>query len=180
MAARGPRARAKQEFGCSSRPASSDNVLGFVIERTNGMRRAALHRPSDCGWPASNCVYNYEEALAQAPLDHRRALIMTTSPVFYRDHQRLAELALRHRMASMFVLREWVDAGGLLSYGASFPAMFRRAADYADKIAKGAKAADLPIEQPTKFELVVNLKTARAIGVEIPTSKLLRADEVIE
>jgi putative ABC transport system substrate-binding protein len=124
--------------------------------------------------------YNYEEALAQAPLDHRRALIMTTSPVFYRDRQRLAELALRHKMASMFVLREWVDAGGLLSYGASFPAMFRRAADYVDKIAKGAKAADLPVEQPTKFELVVNLKTARAIGVDIPTSILLRADEVIE
>jgi putative ABC transport system substrate-binding protein len=124
--------------------------------------------------------YNYEEALAQVPINHRRALIMTTSPVFYRDRQRLAELALRHKMASMFVLREWVDAGGLLSYGASFPAMFRRAADYVDKIAKGAKAADLPIEQPTKFELVVNLKTARAIGVEIPTSILLRADEVIE
>jgi ABC-type uncharacterized transport system substrate-binding protein len=124
--------------------------------------------------------YSYEEALAQAPLDHRRALIMTTSPVFYRDRQRLAELALRHKMASMFVLREWVDAGGLLSYGASFPAMFRRAADYVDKIAKGTKAADLPVEQPTKFELVVNLNTARAIGVEIPTSILLRADEVIE
>jgi putative ABC transport system substrate-binding protein len=124
--------------------------------------------------------YDYEAALAQAPPDHRNVLIMPTSPVFYHDRERLADLALRQGIASIFVLREWVDAGGMLSYGASFPAMFRRAAEYVDKILKGAKAADLPVEQPTKFELVVNLKTARAIGVEIPTSILLRADEVIE
>jgi putative tryptophan/tyrosine transport system substrate-binding protein len=124
--------------------------------------------------------YDYERALAQVPPDHRSALIMPTSPVLYRDRQRLAEFALRHRMPSMFVLREWADAGGLLSYGASFSAMFRRAAEYIDKIAKGAKAADLPIEQPTKFELVLNLKTAKAIGVAIPPAILVRADEVIE
>jgi putative ABC transport system substrate-binding protein len=80
----------------------------------------------------------------------------------------------------MFVLREWVEAGGLLSYGASFPAMFRRAAEYVDRIAKGAKAADLPIEQPTKFELVLNLKTAKAIGTTISPAILVRADDVIE
>jgi ABC-type uncharacterized transport system substrate-binding protein len=124
--------------------------------------------------------YDYERALAQAPLDHRGALIMPTSSAFYRDHQRLADLALQHGIPSIFVLREWVDAGGLLSYGASFSAMFRRAAEYVDKIAKGAKAADLPVEQPTKFELVLNLKTAKAIGITIPTAILLRADEVIE
>jgi putative ABC transport system substrate-binding protein len=122
----------------------------------------------------------FEKALAQAPRDQRSALIMCTSPVFYRDRERLAGLALQHRAVSMFVLREWVDAGGLLSYGASFPEMFRRAADYVDRIARGSKAADLAVEQPTKFELLVNLKTAKALGITIPQSILLRADEVIE
>jgi putative ABC transport system substrate-binding protein len=153
--------------------------------------------PSEDQWKATNEVagafglqlagielreqpYDYEAALAQAPTDHRSVLIMPTSPVFYHDRERLAELALRHRIASIFVLREWVDAGGLLSYGASFPAMFRRAAEYVDRIAKGAKAGDLPVEQPTKFELVLNLKTARAIGITISPAILVRADEVIE
>ena len=124
--------------------------------------------------------YDYERALAQVPLDHRSTLIMPTSAVFYRDRKRLADFALQHQIASMFVLREWVEAGGLLSYGVSFPAIFRRADEYVDKIAKGAKAADLPIEQPTKFELVLNLKTARAIGVGISPTIVVRADEVIE
>jgi hypothetical protein len=92
----------------------------------------------------------------------------------------LAELALRHRIASIFGFREWVEAGGLLSYGSSLPAMFRRAADYVGRIAKGAKPADLPIEQPTKFELIVNLRTARAIGITVSPMTLVRADEVIE
>jgi putative tryptophan/tyrosine transport system substrate-binding protein len=80
----------------------------------------------------------------------------------------------------MFAVREFVDAGGLLSFGVSFATIGRRTALYLDRIAKGAKPADLPIEQPTKFDLVVNLKTAKAIGVEIPQSILLRADEVID
>jgi putative tryptophan/tyrosine transport system substrate-binding protein len=113
-------------------------------------------------------------------LGRRNALIIPTSPVFYRDRQWLADLALRHRMASIFGLREWVEAGGLLSYGASFRAMFRRAADYIDKIVKGAKPGDLPVEQPNKFDLAVNLKTAKAIDFAVPPAILLRADEVIE
>jgi putative ABC transport system substrate-binding protein len=153
--------------------------------------------PSEDQWKATNSAaaafglrlagvelreqpYDYERALALAPSDHRSVLIVPTSAVFYRDRQRLAELTLRHQIASMFVLREWVDAGGLLSYGASFPVMFRRAAEYVDRIAKGAKAADLPIEQPTKFELVLNLKTAKAIGIAISPAILVRADDVIE
>jgi putative ABC transport system substrate-binding protein len=80
----------------------------------------------------------------------------------------------------MFVFREWVDAGGLLSYGPSITALFRRVAEFVDRIARGAQPADLPIEQPTKFEMVVNLKTAKAIGIDLPTAILLRADEVIE
>jgi putative ABC transport system substrate-binding protein len=126
-------------------------------------------------WP-----YDYEAALDQAPLDHRGVLVAPTSPFFFRDRARLADFALRHRMLSMFVFREWVDAGGLLSYGPSITAIFGRVAEFVDRIARGAQPADLPIEQPTKFEMVVNLKTAKAIGIELPTAVLLRADEVIE
>jgi putative ABC transport system substrate-binding protein len=124
--------------------------------------------------------YDYEQALAQAPPNHRRALIMPTSAVFYRDRRQIADLAIRHRMASMFVLREWVDDGGLMSYGASFPSMFRRAAEYIDKIARGTNPTDLPVEQPTKFEFVINLKTAKAIGLQFHAQLLATADEVIE
>jgi len=124
--------------------------------------------------------YDYEAALDQAPLDHRGMLIVPTSPSFFRDRARLADFALRHRILSMFVFREWVDAGGLLCYGPSITALFGRVAEFVDRMARGAKPADLPIEQPTRFEMVVNLKTAKAIGIELPTAILLRADEVIE
>jgi putative ABC transport system substrate-binding protein len=124
--------------------------------------------------------YDYDQALATVGPDYRKNLFVLASPFFYRDRTRLAGLALRNRIISVFVLREWVDAGGLLSYGPNFAQMYRRAADYVGRIAKGTKPADLPIEQPTKFDFVINLKTARAIGVDLPTSLLLRADEVIE
>jgi putative ABC transport system substrate-binding protein len=124
--------------------------------------------------------YDYERALTQSPLDYRGELLVMVSPFFYRDRAQLGDLVLRHRMVSMFGLREWVDAGGLLSYGASLPGLYRRAAEFVDRLAKGAKPSDLPVEQPTKFELIVNLKTAKAIGLMIPQSLLLRADELIE
>ena len=124
--------------------------------------------------------YDYEQALAQVPPDHRGWLFAMTSPFFFPDRARLAEFALRHRMPSVFAFREWVDAGGLLSYGPSITGMYRRAADYVDRIARGTKPSDLPIEQPTKFEFILNLKTAKAIGLATPTALLLRADEVIE
>ncbi len=124
--------------------------------------------------------YDYEKALAQAPAEFRSVVIFPTSPVFFRDRQRLAEFAIQHKIATVFGIREWVDAGGLFSYGVSFSAMYRRAAEFVDMIAKGAKPADLPVEQPTKFELVLNLKTAKAIGVTISPPILVRADEVIE
>jgi putative ABC transport system substrate-binding protein len=126
-------------------------------------------------WP-----YDYEAALDQVPPDHRGLLIVPTSPSFFRDRARLADFALRHRILSMFVFREWVDAGGLLCYGPSITALFGRVAEFVDRIARGTHPADLPIEQPTKFEMVVNLKTAKEIGIELPTAILLRADEVIE
>jgi len=93
---------------------------------------------------------------------------------------RTVELAIRHRVPVMFVFREDVEAGGLAAYGASQPAQYRQAATFVDKILKGAKPGDLPVEQPTKFELVINLKTAKALGLTIPPSLLLRADEVIQ
>jgi len=124
--------------------------------------------------------YNYERALSQVPLGFRKNIVVMSSPFFFSDRRRLADFALRNRIASMFAFREWVDAGGLLSYGPSITGMYQRAAEYVDRIAKGAKPADLPIEQPTKFELVINLKTAKVLGITIPPALVARADEVIE
>ena len=124
--------------------------------------------------------YDYEGALASVPPDHRSTLIAPIAPAFYRDRERLAEFGIRHHIASMFAVREFADAGGLLSYGPDFPSIFRRVAEYVDRIAKGAKAADLPVEQPTKFELVINVKTAKAIDLDIPDKMLALADAVIE
>jgi putative ABC transport system substrate-binding protein len=132
------------------------------------------------GIDLSEPPYNYELALAQISPDHRGTLIMMISPSFFSDRARLADFALRHRMRSVCPLREFVEVGGLMSYGVSFTTLGRRAAAYVDRIARGAKPTDLPIEQPTKFELVINLKTARALGIEIPPTFLVRADEVIE
>jgi putative ABC transport system substrate-binding protein len=124
--------------------------------------------------------FDYERALAEVPPDYRKYLFVLTSPRFFLDRKRQAEFALRQRMASMFGFREAVDAGGLLSYGPSLTGMFSRAADYVDRIARGAKPSELPIEQPTKFELVINLATAKRLGLDIPPTLLARADEVIE
>jgi len=93
---------------------------------------------------------------------------------------RINTLALATRLPTMNTFREGVEAGGLMSYGANFPDLYRRAADYVDKILRGTKPADIPVEQPTKFDLVINLTTAKALGLKIPESFLARADEVIE
>ena len=115
-----------------------------------------------------------------APANYRGALVTMMSPIFFNDRVRLTEFTLRRRLPSMFGLREWAELGALLSYGPNNVALFRRAAEYVERIAKGAKPADLPVEQPTKFELLVNLKTAKALGITVPPSLLARADEVIE
>ena len=101
-------------------------------------------------------------------------------PLVTTNRIRINTLALGARMPTMHGFREYVEAGGLMSYGANFPDLFRRAGDFVDKILRGAKPADIPVEQPTKFDLVINLTTAKALGLTIPESLLLRADEVIE
>ena len=115
-------------------------------------------------------------------MERRRAevLLVLPSPMFYAERRRLAELAARHRLPAVYETRDFVDAGGLMSYGPSFPDMYRRAATYVDKILKGAKPGDLPMEQPTKFEFVINLKTAKALGLTIPPAVLARADALIQ
>ena len=108
------------------------------------------------------------------------AVYTCSDPLLTTNRIRLNTLALAARLPTMHGFREYVQAGGLTSYGPNFPDLFRRAADYVDKILRGAKPADLPVEQPTKFELVINLKTAKALGLDIPPTLLARADEVIE
>jgi putative ABC transport system substrate-binding protein len=111
---------------------------------------------------------------------HAGPLTLLPSNLFFREHRRLVDLAARNRLPAVYPWKDFVDAGGLMSYGASLTESSRRAATYVDKILKGAKPADLPVQQPTKFELVINLKTAKALGLTIPPSLLQRADQVIE
>jgi ABC-type uncharacterized transport system substrate-binding protein len=108
------------------------------------------------------------------------AFVPLPSPMLFAERKRIVDLAARHRLPAMYIGREFVDLGGLMAYGANQFDLIRRGATYVDKILKGAKPGDLPIEQPTKFELVLNLKTAKALGLTIPPSLLQRADQVIE
>ena len=108
------------------------------------------------------------------------ALIAFDDPVIHSYRARIVALAAKRRLPAMYGTREFADEGGLMSYGPHRPDLYRRSGTFVDKILKGAKPADLPVEQPTKFELVINLKTAKALGLTIPPSLLQRADEVIQ
>ena len=106
--------------------------------------------------------------------------MVVPSALFFEQRTRLVEFMAQHRLPAMYEGREFVEAGGLIAYGPSLPALWRRAAHYVDKILKGTKPADLQVEQPTQFELVINLKTAKALGITIPPTLLFQADEVIQ
>ena len=121
-----------------------------------------------------------DKALQEAVKARMDALAIMPNPVFVQNLKRIADFALQNHLPSMFHLREFANAGGLVSYGVDRIDLFRRAAAFVDKILKGARPADLPIEQPTKFDLVINLKTAKALRLSVPPTLLARAEEVIE
>ena len=157
-------------------------VLLYTVT-VKGQREAAARAASTLGVPLAatelrNPPYDYEQALAGTDGSQGDVLVMTSSP--FHSVEAAVEAALRHRLPYIGGWRGWVEAGALMSYGPSITDMYRLSADYVDKILKGVKPADLPVQQPTKFELIVNLKTAKALGLTVPLTVLARADEVIE
>ena len=139
--------------------------------RSLGMRVQSLEIRNLAGLPG---------AFAMAAKERADAVFVVTTAMFFRERIQVSKLAVQSRLPAVYALREYAEAGGLMSYGTNLPEMFRRAAVYVDRIFKGAKPGDLPMEQPTKFELVINLKTAKALGLTIPPALLQRADQVIE
>ena len=158
-----------------SNPANPSHALAIesvtVAARAVGVQLQLL----EAGGPNE-----FDNAFAAMARERAEALLVVLDPFFGFHRARLSDLAAKSRLPAMYGSREYPEAGGLMSYGADFRHNFRRSATYVDKILKGAKPADLPIEQPTKFELVINLKTAKALDLRIPPSLLLRADQVIE
>ena len=161
-----------QPGGSGSERMEKDNLKeADVAARTLGVRLQFV----EARGPA-----DFDRALSDMTRARAGALIVLGSTMFLIEQRRLVDLAAKNRLPAVYPLREFVDAGGLMAYGPNIADLFRRAAAYVDKILKGAKPADLPVQQPTKFELVINLKTAKALGLRIPPVLLARADEVIE
>jgi putative ABC transport system substrate-binding protein len=123
---------------------------------------------------------DFDSAFSAMTRERAGAVVVLPSPMLFGEHERIVDLAARSRLPAMYQAREFVDAGGLASYGPNLADLFRRAATYVNKILKGAKPADLPVERPTKFEFVVNLKTAKTLGLDVPPQVQQLADEVIE
>jgi putative tryptophan/tyrosine transport system substrate-binding protein len=127
-----------------------------------------------------NPPYDFENAFHVAMRSGAEAIFVLESASIFRERTQLAQLTMKTRLPTSFAFREYVEVGGLFSYGVNFSTMYQRAAELADRILRGTKPTDLPVEQSTKFELVINLKTAKALGVDVPISMQLLADEVIE
>jgi putative ABC transport system substrate-binding protein len=185
-----------------------DNTLGKCLERLKQavprVRRVAMvHKPGSQSTPAeaallkevqtaaqtlgiqlqvvlSGSANDLDEIFASVTAGRAEALIFSATPVFFAQRRRFMELALKNRLPTITNTREFVEAGGLMSYGANIADLFRRAGGYVGRILQGARPGDLPVEQPTKFDLVINQKTAKALGLTIPPAVLLRADEVIQ
>ena len=157
-------------WNASNRVKVLDYKMTEVAAQTLAMplQSVAVRRVDDIG-----------PAIAAAAQERAGALLVLSDALTNAHRARIVDLANKHRLPTMYFSREWVDAGGLMAYGPSWRYMYRRAATYVDKILRGAKPADLPIEQPTRFELIINLKTAKALDLTIPPSMLARADELI-
>jgi putative ABC transport system substrate-binding protein len=174
----------KQAIPAASRVAVlwEPGVLGKDVEHNmlkeaDAAARALAMRPQ---FVEARGPGNFDGAFSDMTRARAKALAVLTSSMFFGQRRRLVDLAAKNRLPTVYPWREGVDAGGLMAYGPDLADLLRRVATYVDKILKGAKPADLPIEQPTKFELVINLKTAKALGLTIPPSLLQRADQVIE
>lgn len=157
----------------------SENDLGMT-RAFNRVQSAALVLRLSLQNLGVRDAAEFGSALQAARAGQVEALIVTAQPFLVRHRAQVLDLVAKTRLPAMYTFRSFVDAGGLMSYAPSLADLFRRAAGYVDKILKGAKPATLPVEQPARFELVINIKTAKALGLTIPPSLLLRADEVIE
>jgi putative ABC transport system substrate-binding protein len=156
-------------------PASQNHVLFSKAFQAAARKADVQMRPVDV-----RSAEDFEPAFASMSREGVQAVIVLTDAFFFIHRQRLADLAAKSRLPSIYYQREYVEAGGLMSYGESLAEFYRRSASFVDKILKGAKPGDLPFEQPTRFYLVINRKTAKALGLALPQELLLRADEVIE
>lgn len=156
---------------------SSNPGMALRVRETQAAAEQAHIEFFDAG---AHDLEGLEVTFAQLAALHPEALLVTAEPFTTRHRQRILDFMATNRIPAMYEEARYARAGGLMSYGPNLPDMFRRAALYVDKILKGAKPADLPVQQPTTFELVINLKTAKALGLDIPASLLARADEVIE
>jgi putative ABC transport system substrate-binding protein len=157
-------------------PADRQYARTMVEETESASRQLQMAiKPIEVSKPS-----DLEGAFSAMVQDDIKAVSVINDAMFWNERKQIATLALQHKIPSMFAIRAHVDDGGLISYGPSYHALFHRAAAYIDKILKGETPADLPVERPTKFELVINLKTAKALGLDLPATVLARADEVIE
>ena len=155
----------------------SEATVKSVLEQTEAAARALGVQLLRLEAQGPN---DFDRAFAAMSRERVGGLILIPSAMFIDERRRIVNVVVKNRLPAMFYFREFAEVGGLMSYGPNFRELFRGAATYVDKILKGAKPGDLPVEQPTKFELVINLKTAKALGLEIPPTLLARADEVIE